>query len=234
MQKCFFPLSSLPFPCKKVIGEIEVCCDVEREEAKDPRQFYQSTKGKKTIFLLGLSELYGWFYTETCFDASAGTVTGLLFLNCLTAASRYGCAGALNVLWLQQELWAWLSGSVWSLQSSLSWVTEKEKQCLVGVTELRNSTWYGMVWMIIYKAWKFFVAYHYDCQLVGYSYFVLGYFSLFSPPFSFFLHLCAHFILWIYYMLIFYDRNLSFLEVPSDNCSYHMGTLSIRGEAERL
>lgn len=120
MQKCFFPLSSPPFPCQKVIGEIELCCDVEREEAKDPGQFQQSAKGKETTSVPWLSDLYGWFYTEPCFDASAATVTGLLFLYCLTAAPRYGSAGVSNVLWLQQELCAWLSDSVWPLQSSIS------------------------------------------------------------------------------------------------------------------
>lgn len=128
-----------------------------------------------------LSELYGWFYTETCFDASAGTVTGLLFLNCLTAASRYGCAGASNVLWLQQELCAWLSDSVWPLQSSISWVTEKEKQLAwCHRAEQFHVVWHGL------NAWKFFVVYHYDCQLVGYSCFVLCYFSLFAHIFFFF------------------------------------------------
>lgn len=184
MHKCFFPLSSPPFLCKKVIGEIELCCDVEREEAKDLGQFQQSAKDKEAISVPWLSELYGWFYTETCFDASAGTVTGLLFLYCLTAASTYGSAGVSNVLWLQQELCAWLSDSVWPLQCSISWVTEKEKRCLAGVTGLRISTWYGMVWMIISEAWKFFVVSHYDCQLVSYSHFVLHYFSLFALFFA--------------------------------------------------
>lgn len=163
-----------------------------------------SRAGRKFIFCGYLSCIVQ-LYKEKSFDSSGGTLTGLLPLCYLMAV--LGCWGiklalvAIGALCMYH--WQQMTAAEEQFFSA-----EEEKLCLPGVIWLRYSTCYGLLWTVIYEAWKFmfWAAMTASWMLLS----VLCYSSLFVHLFVY-VHVCIVDPLRTHF---FHDRYSCFLQLP--------------------
>lgn len=165
--------------------------------------------------------MYCQLHKETCFSFSAITVTGLLFLYRPRAASRHWAAklplaatGALCMGW-----WQCVSPTEEHFLSA-----EKKEQCVLGVIWRRYSTWYRLVWMIIYESWRFLF-----WAFIKASWWL---FSVRSMLFIIYSLVCGCTCLYCgsNACSFFHDRYLCVLQLTSDDCGFQLCTLILEVE----